>query len=879
MKKKTTPLIKQYEEIKAKHPDTVLLFRLGDFFETFNEDAVITARVCGLTLTKRNNGAAGEMPLAGFPHRQLDAYLPKLIRAGYRAAVCEQLEDPKQAKGIVKRGVIEVVSPGAALYDKLLDSKTNNFLAALTFMSGKGARLVGLAFADISTGEFFAGDIPQNSLHEALESIRPSEILFSKSQKKEVESFLQNMSYDPATTKLEKWIFDEEFGKEALLGRFGSQSLKGFGVEELGPGLASAGAVLHYVNETQDNKLEHIKSLAIYDPSEHMPLDRSTRRNLEISYSVDGTKEGSLIAILDKTVTAQGGRLLKNRISRPLRNLERIRERLSGVRAFFEAGELRAEFRETLSDVYDPERLITKISSGRAVPRDLVSMKISLRALPKLKSLLYRFDSDVLTRHADMIDELENLADLIDAALQDDPGSNVGSGAIFRSGYSDELDEYVEAKRSGKSWIADFRDRERETSGISTLKVAFNNVFGYYIEVTKTHKDKVPERYERKQTLTNSERYTTDELKEIEEKILAAEERIFEIESRLLAELKAKIAVRTEEIQLNAKAIASADCLAAFAEASREYDFTEPIIDESDVIEIEDGRHPVVERTLPVGKRFVPNSTSLDSDGEQIHIITGPNMSGKSCYLRQVALIVLLGQCGCFVPAKKARFGLVDRIFTRVGAQDNITLGESTFLVEMHEAANILNNATRKSLILLDEVGRGTATFDGISIAWAIAEYLRDKLGSKTLFATHYHELNELAERYDRVENYKVEVIETGGSVLFTHKVHKGASDRSFGIHVAKIAGLPEEVVFRADQIMQTFEESGSQVDGAVKTKKANAKKIKSKKMRHIPEQIKIFEFRDDTLRESLKRMDIESLTPIQALKVLSELIAEARKG
>ena len=877
MKDKQTPLMRQYTQIKKKYPGTILLFRLGDFFETFNEDAITTSKVCGITLTKRNNGAAGEMPLAGFPHHQLDTYLPKLVRSGYRVAVCEQLEDPKQSRGIVRRDVIEVVTPGVALYDKILDSKKNNYIVSVFLQKIKHGEFAGVAGADISTGEFFTSEVPGNQLIEVLESLNPSEVLFSKSQKNELQKKLSRLSYEVSQTKLEPWIFDQEFGREALLGNFNTKNLKGFGIENFTMGIASAGAILHYINETQKDRLEHIRKINIFNPSDFMSLDFATRRNLEITYSItEGTKEGTLINILDKTKTPMGGRLFKKWITRPLRKLEIIKNRLEAVRAFVDFADKRKAIRTILSEVGDIERLISKVCTGRANPRDVVSLKASLAKIPSISEILGFFNMMSLDKIKDSFLPVDDIVELIASAIKDEPSTVIGSGNIFKEGFSQELDGYLEAKFSSKKWISKYQEKMRNEFDIPSLKVGFNNVFGYYIEVRNTHKKKVPDIWDRKQTLTAAERYITPELKDIETKILNAEEKITELESRLFSGLRAKIATRTEAIQKNAMLIATADCLQSYATASVEYEYIEPEIDESDKIEIDDGRHPVVENLLEIGDSFTPNSTSIDTDEEQVHIITGPNMAGKSCYLRQVALIVLMGQIGCFVPAKKAKFGLIDRIFTRVGAQDNITSGESTFLVEMQEAANILNNATKKSLILLDEVGRGTATFDGISIAWAITEYLHEHLGAKTLFATHYHELNDLANRYDKIANYKVDVIEAQDKIIFTHKVKPGASDHSFGIHVAEMAGMPKEIISRAKSILGTLEESSD--SGDLVSQKPDIKKVESRKERRTPEQLSIFELRDDAIREKISKLEINTITPVEALSILMELKKEVQK-
>ncbi len=879
MASKQTPLTRQYTQIKNKYPDTVLLFRLGDFFETFNEDAVITSKVCGITLTKRNNGAAGEMPLAGFPHHQLDNYLPKLVRAGYRVAVCEQLEDPKRAKGIVRRDVVEVVTPGAALYDKLLDTKKNNYLAAVNLGKVRNYYYAGLAFTDISTGEFFVCETDITQIADIIESFAPAEILINKSFKSELLEIIDNLSYQPAVNKIEAWIFDDEFAREALTEQFGTLSLKGFGIEEFRIAVASAGCILHYLKETQKGTLKQIKTISSYNPSEYMLLDFATRRNLEITFSMqDNSKDGTLISILDKTATPMGGRLFKKWIAQPLIKLEQIKRRLEAVKLIINNSLLEG-LKYELSQIGDIERLISKICTARANPRDVVSLKHSIGRIPELKNVLANMPKSELANLRDELDDLQEIYDLIDTTVLDDPSSQTGSGSVFRSGYNSDLDKYIEAKFSGKNWLADYKEKERDRTNIPSLKIGFNNVFGYYIEVSNAHKNKIPEDYQRKQTLTNAERYITPELKEFESKILNAEEKISELEQSLFAELLMKLALFTNQIQQNAFLIARIDSLYSFAVASVEYGYVEPSVDDSKIIEIDEGRHPVVERLLPIGEHFQTNSTLFAPDGDIIHIITGPNMAGKSCYLRQVGLIVFLAQIGCFVPAKKARIGIVDRIFTRVGAQDNITAGESTFLVEMQEAANIMNNATERSLILLDEVGRGTATFDGISIAWAITEYIHNKLSAKTLFATHYHELNELADRYENIANYKIDVREADGKLMFTHQVKKGGTDHSFGIHVAQMAGLPYDVIMRASEIMKTLEAAGTDVEqNDVKLKGVKTSVIETKKSKRIPSQLAIFEIKDDELRERILNLDINHITPLQALQILSEMHKDLRK-
>ena len=877
---KDTPLTRQYNQIKQKYPDTVLLFRLGDFFETFNDDAKITSKVCGITLTKRNNGAAGEMPLAGFPQHQLDNYLPKLVRAGYRVAVCEQLEDPKKAKGLVKRDVVEVVTPGVTLYDKILDHKLNNYVCAV-YLKQKGLFYnVGLSFADISTGEYSVTEFPMNKLADVLESIHPAEIIISKSQKNEINSYLDKLSYKIAVTKFEPWIFDYEFAREALLSHFKTNTLKGFGIEDLMSGIAAAGAILYYIKETQNGKLDQLTKISLYNPSEYMLLDYATRKNLEITYSQsDDNRMSTLISILDRTKTSMGGRKLRKWINYPLLNLNEVKRRLECVRFFKNFDDVRINLQNYLSQIADLERLASKICNQKANPRDVVALKNSLKFIPQIKALI-RDKNIILQELIEKLVPLNHIVNLIQEAIIEEPSVQLGTGNVFRKNYNSELDSYLEAKHSGKKWISNFQEEEKKKTGIPSLKVGFNNVFGYYIDITNTHKDKVPPNYERKQTLTNSERYITKELKEIEQKMLEADEKIAEIESSLFSELLMKIVLNVDSIQQNAEIISELDCLQSYSQVAIDNKYCEPEIDNSDIIEIIDGRHPVVEKLLPLGQSFTPNSTFLNPEKELIHIITGPNMSGKSCYLRQTALIILLGQIGSFVPASSAKFGIVDRIFTRVGAQDNITSGESTFLVEMQEAANIINNATEKSLILLDEVGRGTATFDGISIAWSITEYIHNIIRAKTLFATHYHELNELKNRYDNIANYHVEVIETEGKIIFSHKVKPGGSNHSFGIHVAQMAGLPDTIIQRANELLAILEESSKSADESqVKAlKKAKVEKFETKKQKRVPEQLAIFEIRDDFLREKLRSMDINNVTPVEALQILSDLIIYAKK-
>jgi DNA mismatch repair protein MutS len=858
-----TPLMQQYNKIKSENPDTVLLFRVGDFFETFDEDAKTASKVLGITLTKRANGAAGEVPLAGFPHHAIDTYLPKLVRAGYRVAVCEQVEDPKTAKGIVRRDVVEVVTPGVSFNDKLLDHKKNNYLLSIYFFN----EFCGLSFADISTGEFFAYEVHQNNLIQQIEHISPAEILISKKQKPVLDALIAKREKPFKITKIDDWIYDINFANDLLLTHFNTKTLKGFGIENLNYGLIAAGSVLNYLKETQKDKLEHISKIAQYNSSDFMLLDYSTKRNLEITFTIqEGSREGSLISILDKTETAMGGRLLKKWISAPLRKVEPISERQNAVEELVNRIKLRENLSNELSEIGDLERLISKVCTGRVNPRELINLKTSLKKIPLIKQLLDQAESNSIKHLNDRLIELESTVELIELSISDNPGLSISDGGIIRQGYNPDLDELRDLSTNAKDWIANLQRTERERTGIPSLKVSFNKVFGYYIEISNTHKNKIPENYIRKQTLVNSERYITPELKEYEDKVLNAQENIAKLEHELFNRVRAKVAEKTELIQENARLIAVLDCYLSFAISAVEYNYVKPIVEESDKIKIIDGRHPVVERILPPGEKFTPNSYDLSNSENQIIILTGPNMAGKSVYLRQLGLIVLLAQIGSFVPAKEASIGIVDKIYTRVGASDNISAGESTFLVEMQEAANILNNATDKSLILLDEIGRGTSTFDGISIAWAITEFLHQnpEVAAKTLFATHYHELNEMASIYPRIKNYKVEVREYGDKVIFLHKVSAGGADHSYGIQVAQMAGLPNFVTKRAKEILTNLE--GKELTPYEEKKK------KIQKFKEDEYQISLFEMKDDKLRKEIDEIDIDGITPIEALNRLNQL-------
>ncbi|MBZ0199683.1 MAG: DNA mismatch repair protein MutS [Ignavibacteriaceae bacterium] len=854
----------QYFKVKEQHPDTVLLFRVGDFFETCDEDAKLASKVLGITLTKRGTNNGEDVPLAGFPHHAIDTYLPKLVRAGYRVAVCEQVENPKFAKGIVKREVVEVVTPGVAFSDKLLDHKKNNYLLSICLKE----EIAGISFCDISTGEFYSFEIPANVLVQQIESINPSEVLVQKRDKDKLTTLVHKINPNIRITKVDDWVFNFEYAKELLIMQFKTVNLKGFGVDLLHAGIISSGVVLNYLQETQKANHSHITKISAYNPSDYMALDFSTKRNLEITFSMqDGSREGSLISIMDKTETAMGGRLLKKWISAPLKKIELIQRRLDSVEELVNGKKQRKNLSELLKEIGDLERLISKVCTSRANPREINAVKTSLKKIPKLKEFLLPFYGELLVNVNSNLSPLDRLVERIEKSLVDNPPLSIIDGGIIKSGYSPELDELRDISLNGKDWIANLQKSERERTGISSLKVNYNKVFGYYIDISNTHKDKVPSDYIRKQTLVNSERYITPELKDYEDKILHAEEKIYELESQLFNELRLTVSAEAEAIQQNAKFIAVLDCLVSFAECAEMYSYVKPLLSDDDELEILEGRHPVVERILPPGEKYTANNCKLDNNDTQIIILTGPNMAGKSVYLRQVGLIILLAQIGSFVPAKKAKISLVDRIFTRVGASDNIAAGESTFLVEMQEAANILNNATSKSLVLLDEIGRGTSTFDGISIAWAITEYLHDNpnVAAKTLFATHYHELNEMAEIFPRIKNYKVEVREYDDKVIFLHNVNPGKADHSYGIQVAQMAGLPRFVTNRAKEILENLE--GKELT-PYEIKKEKLKKIKSEENN----QISLFEFQDDKIRKEIDNIEINNLTPLEALNKLSEL-------
>lgn len=859
-----TPLMAQYNKVKQEYPDTILLFRIGDFFETFDDDAKTASKVLGITLTKRSNGAAGDVPLAGFPHHAVDTYLPKLVRAGYRVAICEQVEDPKFAKGIVKREVIEVVTPGVALSDKILDHKRNNYLLAVFVKNGTA----GISFSDISTGEFYAYSIPEKEIEAQLGLISPSEILVSKRQKDYLSETIRKFNPNLRMTLIDDWLFGFEFCRDLLLGQFSTKNLKGFGIEGNENIIIAAGVNLNYLKDTQKAALPHLNKISLFNPSDFMYLDNSTKRNLEILFTMqDGSYEGSLFSILDSTSTSMGARLLKKWIIAPLKNVDAINRRLDSVDVFYRSDDIRSDLMTQLKGIGDLERLTSKICTGRVNPRELNVLKNSIRILPVIILKLRSVSDPVLNSLADALKPLDQIAEKIELAIDDEPALSFSDGGVLRNGYNSELDELRSLSMNAKTWIANLQRTERERSNISSLKVSYNKVFGYYIEISNAHKNKIPEDYIRKQTLVNSERYITPELKEYEDKILHAEERISGLEARLYNELVSEIALETVALQENASIVAMIDCFLSFAECAVKYNYVKPVVDDSELLEIVKGRHPVVERILPPGEKYTPNDCMMNNSDTQIILLTGPNMAGKSVYLRQTGLVVLLAQIGSFVPADSARIGVTDRIYTRVGASDNITSGESTFLVEMQEAANILNNATGKSLILLDEIGRGTSTFDGISIAWAITEYLHEnkEVAAKTLFATHYHELNEMSSIFPRIKNFKVEVREYGDKVIFLHKVTSGGADHSYGIQVARMAGLPPFVTDRAKEILANLE---SKELTPYEIKKAKASKFSSDN----GIQLNLFEIKDDAMRQEIRGIKIENMTPLDALNKLNEL-------
>ncbi len=859
-----TPMMKQFFDLKAKHPDALLLFRCGDFYETYCDDAVDASRILGITLTRRNNGNSGKGDeMAGFPHHALDTYLPKLIRAGRRVAICDQLEDPKLTKKLVKRGITELVTPGVAMGDNVLNYKENNFLAAVHF--GKGA--CGVAFLDISTGEFLTGEGTYDYVEKLLGSFQPKEVLFDRTKKKEFEQYFGNKVF---TFELDDWVFTEQTARQKLLHHFAVKNLKGFGVEHLHNGVIASGAILQYLEITQHTQIGHITSLARIEEEKYVRLDKFTVRSLELLYPMQDDGK-SLCDVIDKTVSPMGARLLKRWVVFPLKEQKPINERLDIVEYFFREPEFRELIDDSFHRVGDLERIISKVAVGRVTPREVVALKTALQALKPVKTACEHAKNDALRRVGEQMNVCEEMAARIEREVESDAPQLLNKGGVIRHGVNAELDELRQIAYSGKDYLLKIQQREVEQTGISSLKIGYNNVFGYYLEVRNTFKDKVPAEWIRKQTLAQAERYITQELKEYEEKILGAEEKILSLEARLFNNLVADMQAYIPAIQTDANLTAHLDCLLSFAKVAEENKYVRPVIDDSSIIEIHQGRHAVIETQLPLGEEYVPNDIYLDNEKQQIIIITGPNMAGKSALLRQTALIVLLSQIGCFVPAESAKIGLVDKIFTRVGASDNISLGESTFMVEMTEAANILNNVTPKSLVLFDELGRGTSTYDGISIAWAIVEYLHEhpKAQARTLFATHYHELNEMEKNFSRIKNYNVSVKEVDNKVIFLRKLMRGGSEHSFGIHVAEIAGMPKSIVKRANTILKQLEAESSGV-GAKAKPSAEALNQSRAGM-----QLSFFQLDDPVLtqvRDEILGLDVNNLTPLEALNKLNEI-------
>ena len=862
--KELTPMMKQFFDLKAKHPDALLLFRCGDFYETYCDDAVIAAGILGITLTHRNNGAGAKGDeMAGFPHHALDTYLPKLIRAGKRVAICDQLEDPKLTKKLVKRGITELVTPGVAMSDNVLNYKENNFLAAVHF--GKSA--CGVAFLDISTGEFLTGEGTYDYVEKLLGNFQPKEILFDRTRKHDFERYFGTKFF---TFELDDWVFTDQTAKQKLLKHFQVKNLKGFGVDHLHNGIIASGAILQYLEVTLHTSIGHITTLSRIEEERYVRLDKFTVRSLELVYPMQEDGK-SLLDVIDKTVSPMGARMLKRWMVFPLKEVGRINKRLDVVEYFFRHPEFKELVDEQFHRIGDLERIISKAAVGRVSPREVVALKVALQALQPVKVACSMADNQELNRFGEQLNLCDALVNRIDHEVQNDPPQLVNKGGVIKDGVSDELDELRRIAYSGKDYLLKIQERETELTGIASLKIGYNNVFGYYLEVRNTYKDKVPADWIRKQTLAQAERYITQELKEYEEKILGAEDKILSLETRLFNELVMAMQEFIPAIQVNASLIAQLDCLLSYAKVAEENGYIRPVIDDTDVIDIKQRRHPVIETELPLGERYVPNDIYLDTQKQQIMIITGPNMAGKSALLRQTALIVLLAQIGCFVPAESARIGLVDKIFTRVGASDNISLGESTFMVEMTEASNILNNVTPKSLVLFDELGRGTSTYDGISIAWAIVEYLHEhpKAQARTLFATHYHELNEMEKNFSRIKNYNVSVKEVDNQVIFLRKLMRGGSEHSFGIHVAQIAGMPKSIVKRANVILSQLENDNSGV-GSVGKPSAEALNKSRDGM-----QLSFFQLDDPVLcqvRDEILGLDVNNLTPLEALNKLNDI-------
>ena len=857
-----TPMMKQFLDLKAKHPDAVMLFRCGDFYETYSTDAVVASEILGITLTKRANGKGKTIEMAGFPHHALDTYLPKLIRAGKRVAICDQLEDPKLTKKLVKRGITELVTPGVSINDNVLNYRENNFLAAVHF--GKGA--CGVAFLDISTGEFLTAEGPFDYVDKLLNNFAPKEVLFERGKRLMFEG---NFGSKFFTFELDDWVFTETSAREKLLKHFEVKNLKGFGVEHLKNGIIASGAILQYLIMTQHTQIGHVTSLARIEEDKYVRLDKFTVRSLELMGSMnDGGS--SLLNVIDKTISPMGARLLKRWLVFPLKDVQPINERLNVVEYFFRQPDFKELIEEQLHLIGDLERIISKVAVGRVSPREVVALKVALQAIEPIKAACMDADNASLNHIGEQLNICQSIRDRIDREIDNDPPLLINKGGVIKSGVSAELDELRRIAYSGKDYLLQIQQRESELTEIPSLKIGYNNVFGYYIEVRNTHKDKVPAEWIRKQTLANAERYITQELKEYEEKILGAEDKILVLETQLYAELVQSLSEFIPAIQINANQIARLDCLLSFATAARENNYIRPVIADDDVLEIHQGRHPVIEKQLPIGEKYIANDVMLDSQTQQIIIITGPNMAGKSALLRQTALITLLAQIGSFVPAESAHIGLVDKIFTRVGASDHISVGESTFMVEMNEAADILNNLSPRSLVLFDELGRGTSTYDGISIAWAIVEHIHEhpKAKARTLFATHYHELNEMEKSFKRIKNYNVSVKEIDNKVIFLRKLERGGSEHSFGIHVAKMAGMPKSIVKRANDILKQLETDNRQQG------------ISSKPMVEVGEtrggmQLSFFQLDDPVLcqiRDEILNLDVNNLTPLEALNKLNDI-------
>ncbi len=872
-----TPMMKQFFSMKAQHPGALMLFRCGDFYETYGEDAVESARILGITLTRRNNGGSGDsIEMAGFPHHALDTYLPKLIRAGKRVAICDQLEDPKKKreaikgkKGLsamdkmVKRGITELVTPGVAMSDNVLNYKENNFLAAVHF--GKGA--CGVSFLDISTGEFLTGEGTFDYVEKLLGNFQPKEVLFDRAKKQDFERYFGTRL---CTFEMDDWVFTDQTARQKLLKHFGTKNLKGFGVDHLNNGVIAAGVILQYLEITQHTQINHITSLARIEEDKYVRMDRFTIRSLEL---IAPMNEGgsSLLNVIDNTVTPMGGRMLRRWMVFPLKEVKPINERLDVVDYFFREPDFRECINEQFHRIGDLERIISKVAVGRVSPREVVQLKNALTAIQPVKTACLYAKSDTLKRIGEQLNLCESLRDRIEKEIQPDPPQLVNKGDVIALGYNQELDDLRSIRDNGKQYLLEIQEKEIAQTGITSLKIGFNNVFGYYLEVRNTFKDKVPEDWIRKQTLAQAERYITPELKEYEEKILGADEKILALENQLYMELVQDMQEFIPQIQINANLIAHLDCLLSFMKVSQLQRYVRPVVDDSEVIDIKQGRHPVIETQLPIGEQYVPNDVLLDTERQQIMMITGPNMAGKSALLRQTALIVLLAQIGCFVPAERARIGMVDKIFTRVGASDNISLGESTFMVEMTEASNILNNVTSRSLVLFDELGRGTSTYDGISIAWAIVEYLHEhsRAQARTLFATHYHELNEMEKNFPRIKNFNVSVKEVDGKIIFVRKLEKGGSEHSFGIHVAEIAGMPRSIVKRANVILKELEADNAQV-GSVG--KAAVERLDQSRE---GVQLSFFQLDDPVLtqiRDEILGLDVNNLTPVEALNKLNDI-------